>query len=127
MRFLGDAIVTVVGLLVIGAVLAYLQVMDGGLSAAEQPSVVEKAVSARLLRLSVPAEAKKASNPYAAEKQHGARGRSILTITARSATAGMDTGTRRSAGACIRKSPTWARPPLSTSQTVSSTTSFKTA
>ena len=68
MRFLLDAILTIVGLFVIGTVLAYLQVMDGGLSAAEQPSVVEKAVAARLLKLSVPPEAKKASNPYAAEK-----------------------------------------------------------
>ena len=68
MHFLRDAILTIVGLLVVGAVLAYLQVMDGGLSAAEQPSVVEKAVAARLLKLSVPPEAKKASNPYATEK-----------------------------------------------------------
>jgi len=67
MRFLRDAII---GILVLGLVIwiaAYARLRAGALSADEQPGTIERAVAARLVRLSIPADADRRSNPFAAD------------------------------------------------------------
>lgn len=64
-RFFRDALVTIVLLIGILAGIAYVKVKAGGLSSAEQPGRIERAIARRLVRLSVSDQARTASNPYA--------------------------------------------------------------
>lgn len=64
MRFVRDAIITMVLVaLVIGGIL-YMQIRRGGLSADAQPGPVERAVARRLVGLSIPADAERQQNPF---------------------------------------------------------------
>ena len=65
MRFLRDALITVLAVLVVIVATAYVKVKDGGLSATEKPGRVESVVARRLLRLAIPAEAHTLTNPHA--------------------------------------------------------------
>jgi len=64
-RFLRDAAITVILLLTLMAVMGYLGVR-GGLSAEPNPGRVERAVATRLVRLSIPRDARNADNPFTA-------------------------------------------------------------
>jgi mono/diheme cytochrome c family protein len=64
MRFLRDAIVTIVLLAFVMWIGAYLRVRAGGLSADAQPGAIERGVAARLVRFSIPADADRQTNPF---------------------------------------------------------------
>jgi mono/diheme cytochrome c family protein len=63
-RFLRDAIVTVVVLAAVIWFVAFSHVRAGGLSADVQPGSMERAVATRLVRLSIPAGADREENPF---------------------------------------------------------------
>jgi mono/diheme cytochrome c family protein len=63
MRFLRDAIITIVLVALVAAAAVYVQIRRGGLSADAQPGTVERAIAARLVRLSIPPDAKRQQNP----------------------------------------------------------------
>lgn len=67
MRFVRDAIVTIVLLVFVIWIAAYLRVRAGGLSADARPGAIERNFAARLVRLSIPADADRQSNPFAAD------------------------------------------------------------
>jgi mono/diheme cytochrome c family protein len=64
MRFLRDALITVVLIVVAVVVMAYVQLRAGGLSADAEPGRLEQKVAARLLRLSISSEAERQQNPF---------------------------------------------------------------
>jgi cytochrome c553 len=64
MRFVRDAVITLVVLAVVVCLIAYMQVRAGGLSADKEPGRIERTVAGRLLRLSIPADAQHLSNPF---------------------------------------------------------------
>src|SRR5712692_6652264 len=64
MRFLRDAVITLLVLLAVVWIMAYSRIRAGGLSADAEPGAVERTVAARLMRLSVPAEARQQKNPF---------------------------------------------------------------
>jgi mono/diheme cytochrome c family protein len=65
MRFIRDAVITVVVLALVVGVLAYARIRAGGFSAAAEPGALERSVATRLLRLSISPEAERATNPFA--------------------------------------------------------------
>lgn len=65
MRFVRDAILTLIILAVIAGIAAYATVANGGLSAVDQPGRVERAVAGRLVRLAIPSDAQALKNPFA--------------------------------------------------------------
>jgi mono/diheme cytochrome c family protein len=67
MRFLRDALITILVLVVIVSVVAYSRVRAGGLSAEAEPGRVERAIASRLARLSIPSDAKQQANPFRAD------------------------------------------------------------
>jgi mono/diheme cytochrome c family protein len=67
MRFLRDAIITLVVLVVVLIVIVYARtIRAGGLSADAEPGSVERAVATRLVQLSIPAGAQQQQNPFEA-------------------------------------------------------------
>lgn len=64
MRFLRDALLTLVILAVVVAVLGYLFIRNG-LSARTEPPAIEKAVAERLRSLAIPSGANRQANPFA--------------------------------------------------------------
>lgn len=62
MRFVRDAIITLIGLVLVIVIAGYFGLRQG-LSAEAQPGPVERAVASRLARLAIPEDARKASNP----------------------------------------------------------------
>jgi mono/diheme cytochrome c family protein len=66
MRFLRDAAITLV-LLVLVAVVAAVLVARRGLAADEEPGRLERTIAAQLVRLSIPAEAEQQVNPLASQ------------------------------------------------------------
>ena len=67
MRFLRDAVITVVILIAVVWFVAYSRVRAGGLSAEAEPGKLEYAIATRLARLSIPADAKHQENPFRAD------------------------------------------------------------
>jgi mono/diheme cytochrome c family protein len=67
MRFLRDAVITLVVLLVVVWIVAYSRIRAGGLSADAEPGAVERGIATRLVRLSIPADAQQQKNPFSAE------------------------------------------------------------
>jgi mono/diheme cytochrome c family protein len=67
MRFLRDAVITIVLLAAAAAVFAFLAVRGGGLAADQEPGRLERAVAARLVRLSIPGDADGQQNPFRAD------------------------------------------------------------
>jgi mono/diheme cytochrome c family protein len=63
MRFLRDAVITIVLLGLVAAVAAFVVVRRGGLAADEEPGRLERIVARQLVRLSIPAEADRQENP----------------------------------------------------------------
>jgi mono/diheme cytochrome c family protein len=63
MRFLRDAVITVVLPVVVAAIVGYFGAR-GGLSAETSPGPVERAVATRLPRLAIPSDARNAKNPF---------------------------------------------------------------
>jgi mono/diheme cytochrome c family protein len=64
-RFIRDAVLTVIILVVIGCIVVYAMMANGGLSAVDQPGRFERAVAGRLVTLAIPSDAKTAKNPFA--------------------------------------------------------------
>jgi mono/diheme cytochrome c family protein len=64
MRFLRDAVVTVFVVALVVWLFAYARVRSGGLSADAQPGRMEQVVARNLVRLSIPATAKRDENPF---------------------------------------------------------------
>jgi len=69
MRFLIDATITIVVLLLVLGGFAYVEVRSGGFSTADQPGRFEKTMAQRLVRLSVPDAAQTSTNPYAGDAE----------------------------------------------------------
>ena len=63
MRFLRDAMITILLLAIAAATAAFMVVRDGGLSADTEPGRLERSRAARLVRLAIPAEADRQQNP----------------------------------------------------------------
>ena len=59
MRFIRDAVITLIILTMVAAVVGYLN-LRSGLSAEASPGPVERAVATRLARLAIPSEARNA-------------------------------------------------------------------
>jgi mono/diheme cytochrome c family protein len=64
MRFLRDAVITIILLGVAAAIFAFFVVRRGGLAANQEPGRLERAVAAQLVRLSIPSEADGQQSPY---------------------------------------------------------------
>jgi len=67
MRFLRDAMITILLLAIAAATVAFVVVRGGGLSAGTEPGRLERSVAARLVRLAIPAEADRQQNPVGGE------------------------------------------------------------
>jgi len=63
-RFLRDALITLIVLIAVVWIVAYARIRAGGLSADAEPGAVERTVAARLVRLSIPADAQQQQNPF---------------------------------------------------------------
>jgi mono/diheme cytochrome c family protein len=63
-RFLRDAVITVAVLALVVWLIAVARVRSGALSADAQPGRIEQVVARNLVRLSIPAAAKRAENPF---------------------------------------------------------------
>jgi mono/diheme cytochrome c family protein len=63
MRFLRDAVITVLLIFALIAIAAVVVVRRGGLAANKEPGRLERSVAAQLVRLSIPAEADRQQNP----------------------------------------------------------------
>jgi mono/diheme cytochrome c family protein len=67
MRFLRDALITVIVLGLAIAIVAYSRIRGGGFSADAEPGTFERSIATRLLHLSIPADADRQPNPFAAD------------------------------------------------------------
>jgi mono/diheme cytochrome c family protein len=67
MRFLRDAVITIVLLGFIAAGIAFVIVRRGGLAADKEPGRIERTVAGQLVRLSIPPDAEQQQNPFAAD------------------------------------------------------------
>jgi mono/diheme cytochrome c family protein len=67
MRFLRDAVITLLVFFVVVAVVGYVRVRGGGLSAEAEPTRLESSVARRLVKLSIPSDARNRSNPMPSE------------------------------------------------------------
>jgi len=65
MRFLRDALITLVVLILVVGVVVYARVARGGLSTDDPPGTFEESIAKRLVRLSIPSDAKRQTNPHA--------------------------------------------------------------
>ena len=63
MRFIRDAIITLIGLVLVILIAGYFGLRQG-LSAEAQPGPVERAVASRLARLAIPEDARKSTSPF---------------------------------------------------------------
>jgi mono/diheme cytochrome c family protein len=63
MRFLRDAVITIVLLALVAGAAVFLMLRRGALAANEEPGRLERSIASRLVRLSIPAEADRQSNP----------------------------------------------------------------
>jgi cytochrome c553 len=66
MRFLRDALITLLALVVVVFVATYVRVQGGGLSAEDEPGRLERTVANRLVRLAIPPDAAHLTSPRAA-------------------------------------------------------------
>jgi mono/diheme cytochrome c family protein len=67
MRFLRDAVITILLLAIIAATTAFVVVRRGGLAANTEPGRLERSVAARLVRLAIPADADRQQSPLAGQ------------------------------------------------------------
>ena len=64
MRFLRDAVITILLLAIVAVTAAVVIVRRGGLSASAEPGRLERSVAGRLVRLAIPADADRLQNPF---------------------------------------------------------------
>ena len=64
MRFLRDALITIVLLGIVVAVTAVVYVRRGGLAANAEPGRLERSLASRLVRVSIPSDAERLQNPH---------------------------------------------------------------
>jgi mono/diheme cytochrome c family protein len=64
MRFLRDAVITILLLAVVVGIFIFATVRRGALAADEEPGRFERSIAAQLVRLSIPPEADRQSNPF---------------------------------------------------------------
>lgn len=67
MRFLRDALITIVLLGIVATIALLAIVRRGGLSANVEPGRLERSVAERLVRLSIPADADRQQNPFSGD------------------------------------------------------------
>jgi mono/diheme cytochrome c family protein len=67
MRFLRDAVLTIVLLVVIAAIAAFVVARRGGLAANKEPGRLEHSIADQLVRLSIPSDADRQRNPFEAD------------------------------------------------------------
>ena len=67
MRFLRDAVITILLLAVVAAAASFVVVRRGGLAASAEPGRLERSVAGRLVRLSIPADADRQQSPLAGQ------------------------------------------------------------
>ena len=65
MRFLRDALITVVLLGIIATTFVFATVRGGGLAATKEPGQLERSVAGRLMRLSIPSAVEQQKSPFA--------------------------------------------------------------
>jgi hypothetical protein len=63
MRFVRDAVITILLIAVVVGVVIFATVRRGALAANEEPGRFERSIAAQLVRLSIPPEADRQSNP----------------------------------------------------------------
>ena len=63
MRFLRDAVITILLLAIVAATIAVVVVRRGGLAASSEPGRLERSVAAQLVRLAIPADANRQESP----------------------------------------------------------------
>ena len=64
MRFVRDAVITILLCATVIAIGALVMVRRGGLAASDEPNRLERAVARQLVRLSIPADASRQQNPF---------------------------------------------------------------
>ena len=67
MRFLRDAALTLLILVLIGIIAAVVVARRGGLTADKEPGRLEHSIADQLVRLSIPADAARQANPFSAD------------------------------------------------------------
>jgi mono/diheme cytochrome c family protein len=63
MRFLRDAVITILLLVIVAVTAAFVIVRRGGLAASGEPGRLERSVALRLVRLAIPADADRQQSP----------------------------------------------------------------
>jgi mono/diheme cytochrome c family protein len=63
MRFLRDAVITILLLAIVAVTAAFVVARRGGLAASAEPGRLERAVAGRLVRLAIPADADRQQSP----------------------------------------------------------------
>ena len=69
MRFLRDAVITILLLAIAAVTAAVVVVRGGGLSAGTEPGRLERSVAARLVRLAIPADADRQQSPLGGQAE----------------------------------------------------------
>jgi cytochrome c553 len=69
MRFVRDAVITIVLLATIATISVIALVRNGGLAASDEPNPLERSVAERLVRLSIPRDATQQRNPFTANSE----------------------------------------------------------
>ena len=64
MRFLRDALITIVLLGIIAVIVAFVYVGRGGLAANREPGRLERSLASRLVRMSIPADVERQQSPF---------------------------------------------------------------
>ena len=69
MRFLRDAVITILLLAIVAVTAAFVIVRRGGLAASAEPGRLERSVAGRLVRLSIPADADRQQSPLGGQAE----------------------------------------------------------
>jgi mono/diheme cytochrome c family protein len=69
MRFLRDAVITIVLLAIAAVTAAFVVVRRGGLAASGEPGPLERSVAERLVRLAIPADADRQQSPLGGQAE----------------------------------------------------------
>ena len=69
MRFLRDAVITILLLAIVAVTAAFVVVRRGGLSASAEPGRLERSVAGRLVRLAIPADADRQQSPLGGQAE----------------------------------------------------------
>ena len=69
MRFLRDALITILLLAIVAVTAAFVIVRRGGLAASAEPGRLERSVAGRLVRLAIPADADRQQSPLGGQAE----------------------------------------------------------